>query len=419
MEGTVVSVIGYFPMKWREAGLAVRLPRHQWSIRHNAMTMSYGISGPLQSTPLARLEGITRARNALLNERKPDAAGLVEPWIARSWQRCLGMGHQPGQPVGFDILPSAALRNTREANHQLAQAARSVLHDLGRALAETRYFAILTNADGVVVDSNGPIDRSDRRADLITRTGVDLSERSVGTTAIGAVLTELQPVWLHRGEHFFDDTGIYSCAGAPLFGPSGQCVGMLDLTGVDVPERPELLHLAIQSARGIENALALGQAHALLLRLNWPGHALGSDTDALVGVDADGVVTSSNRAARAMVPRLGGPGALAPARAHVSELFALPFEMLFDAARHAPTPIDIPLWSGLQLQALVLAHGSRLTLPATPRRAALATQRPLRDIETELIRKAVDETGGNVAQAAIRLGVSRATVYRKLGPRKA
>ncbi|MBP6504964.1 MAG: helix-turn-helix domain-containing protein, partial [Rhodoferax sp.] len=116
---------------------------------------------------------------------------------------------------------------------------------------------------------------------------------------------------------------------------------------------------------------------------------------------------------------LGGPGALAPARAHVSELFALPFEMLFDAARHAPTPIDIPLWSGLQLQALVLAHGSRLTLPATPRRAALATQRPLRDIETELIRKAVDETGGNVAQAAIRLGVSRATVYRKLGPRKA
>jgi alginate O-acetyltransferase complex protein AlgI len=46
------------------------------------------------------------------------------------------------------------------------------------------------------------------------------------TTAIGAALSELQPVWLHRGEHFFDATSSYSCAGAPLFGPWGECVGM-------------------------------------------------------------------------------------------------------------------------------------------------------------------------------------------------
>jgi transcriptional regulator of acetoin/glycerol metabolism len=371
---------------------------------------------------MARLEGIARARRTLLTQRAPDAAGLIEPWIARSWQRCLGMGQQPRQPVFFDMLPRAAMKRTRDANRQLAQAARYVLQGLGRALEQTRYFAILTNADGVVVEAIGPIDRSDRRADLITRTGVDLSERSVGTTAIGAVLTELQPVWLHRGEHFFDDTGVYSCAGAPLFGPNGDCVGMLDLTGVDVPERPELLHLAIQSARGIENAMALELAHALLLRLNWPGHPLGGDADALVGVDADGVVTGTNRAARAMVPRLGELAELSTARAHVGELFALPFEMLFDAARRDPAPIDIPLWSGLRLQALVLARGSKVAMPATPvtpPRATLATQRPLRDIETELIRKAVNETGGNVAQAAIRLGVSRATVYRKLGPRKA
>jgi transcriptional regulator of acetoin/glycerol metabolism len=109
---------------------------------------------------------------------------------------------------------------------------------LGRTIADTRYFAILTNQAGVVVDVNGPIDRHDRRADLITRIGTDLSEPQVGTTAIGAALTELQPVWLHRGEHFFDATSVYSCAGAPLFGPDGRCVGMLDLTGIEAAERP-------------------------------------------------------------------------------------------------------------------------------------------------------------------------------------
>ncbi|MEO8542387.1 MAG: helix-turn-helix domain-containing protein [Burkholderiaceae bacterium] len=382
--------------------------------------MPHGISSPTLPTPLARLEGISRARQTLLTERVPDAAGLVEPWIARSWQRCLGMGQHPRQAVNFDLLPRTATNRTRDANLQLAQAARGVLQDLGRALADTRYFAILTNADGVVIDSNGPIDHSDRRAALITRIGVDLSERSVGTTAIGAVLNELQPVWLHRGEHFFDVTGVYSCAGAPLFGPAGQCVGMLDLTGVEVPERPELLHLAVQSARGIENALALSQAHAILLRLNWPGHPIGGDADALVGLDGDGVVTTCNRAARAMLPRLDALASSATARTHAGELFALPFEMLFDAALREPKAFEIPLWSGLRLQALALASGHTVAPAATaapaPRTApTVASQRRLRDVETELIHKAVQETGGNVAQAAIRLGVSRATVYRKLG----
>ena len=311
------------------------------------------------------------------------------------------------------------MRRAADANHALTQAARPVLQELGRALADTHFFAILTNADGVVVDVNGPIDRRDRRAELITRIGVNLSERSVGTTAIGAALNELQPVWLHRGEHFFNDTSSYSCAGAPLFGPRGECVGMLDLTGVDAPERPELKHLVTQSARSIENSLALHQVHALLLRLNWPGRHLGEDADALIGLDADGFVSTCNSAARQMLPQLAGASAQ-HAQIHCSELFALPFEMLFDAARRDAAVMEVPLWSGLLLQALALpavdADGIGAGMGGMARGGvAPVDQRRLKDIETALIRKAVDDARGNVAKAAQRLGVSRATVYRKLG----
>jgi transcriptional regulator of acetoin/glycerol metabolism len=38
-------------------------------------------------------------------------------------------------------------------------------------------------------------------------------------------------------------------------------------------------------------------------------------------------------------------------------------------------------------------------------------------METELIRQAVLKTRGNVAEAARSLGISRATVYRKLSAR--
>jgi transcriptional regulator of acetoin/glycerol metabolism len=312
------------------------------------------------------------------------------------------------------------MRRARERSHGLTRAARPVLDALGKALANTRYFAILTDAQGVVVEVDGPIDRSDRRADLITRIGTDLSEACVGTTAIGAALSELQPVWLHRGEHFFGDTSSYSCAGAPLFGPRGEVVGMLDLTGVDTPERPELKHLAVQSARSIENALALRQQHRLLLRLNWPGHRLGDDSDGLIGLDTDGRVSTSNSAARAMLPALATAGTGPAEPPHASELFALPVDQLFDAAGHRDGPISLPLWSGLQLHALV-THGADTPDALAGLRAGIpgsTTQgdpRRLRDIETAWIRKAVDEARGNVALAATRLGVSRATVYRKLG----
>jgi transcriptional regulator of acetoin/glycerol metabolism len=363
---------------------------------------------PLPTNTERRLAQIEQARRAVITEGRSAAEVLASPWaegtwIERSWRRCLANGQRPEQQLAFDMITAPARQRVVEASRPLARAARPVLDRLSRALASTRYFAVLTDRDGVVIDAHGPIDRKDRRADLITRIGVDLSERAVGTTAIGAALAELQPVWLHRGEHFFADTSVYSCAGAPLFGPDGHCVGMLDLTGINAAERPELKHLAAQSARSIGNALVLTVPHKLLLRLNWPGRALGSDDDGLVCLDGDGWIKGSNDTARQMLPEL----ALGGSAAHCSELFAQHWESWFDLARSSgpQLPLEVPLWSGLRLQAL----------PQLPEAANMAQRVPLRDAEIALIRKAVADARGNVVKAAQALGISRATVYRKLG----
>lgn len=368
-------------------------------------------SAALPADSLAdRPSRIAQARQALLQQGSLPAHVEVDPWIARSWQRCLARGLQPTQRVVFDLVSAQALRRSQDENHHLLRAARPVLAQLVRAIAGMRYFALLTDARGTVVDVQGALDHHDPRARAIGRVGIDLSETAVGTTAIGAALTELQPVWLHRGEHFFDDNGAYSCAGAPLLDPQGQCIGMLDLTGVDVPERPELRHLVARSARAIEDALLLQRPHALLLRLNWPGSTLGSESDGLLTLDAEGHVLGCNSAARQLLPRpLCPPGSIL----HCSDLMALPWTQLFDAARRGtPTaPLDLPLWSGLRLQALAQwpERGTRTLAPQAA---------PLREAETALIRQAVQEARGNVAEAARALGISRATVYRKLGTPK-
>lgn len=378
----------------------------------------------LATTP-GRVGHITQARQVVLygDGHIGTSAPAIDPWIERSWQRCLAAGHRPDGLPSFDTIAPPALRRTLDENHSLIQAAKPVLEKLGHAIADTRYFAILTNQHGVVVDVNGAIDRSDRRADLISRIGTDLSERQLATTAIGAALAELQPVWLHRGEHFFETNSIYSCAGAPLFSPDGACMGMLDLTGIEAAERPELRHLVAQSARSIENAMTLRRLddpRGIVLRLNWPGHSLGDETDALVCLDGDGYVLGANQAARQMVPQLGLPPVLANmTRMHSSELFAIAFEMLFDAAavRHgAQQVLEVPLWTGLRLHAMPITMRQGNPQAALQFRTAGAPPQTLKDIETALIRKAVDDARGNVVQAARTLGVSRATVYRRLGP---
>ena len=347
-----------------------------------------------------RLTQVEQARAAIFQDGAASSP-LVPDWITQSWQRCLSSGMQPHFQVAFDPLTPSHIRRTLDQNHELVQAAHPELERLARAIAGTSFFALITDANGVVIDVGGTIDRHDRRVDAIARIGVELSEQSVGTTAISAALSEKKPVWLHRGEHFFKDTSVYSCAGAPLWNGQGECMGMLDLTGVMSQERPELKHLAALSSRSISNAFLLRQPHHLLLRMNWPGRLLGDDNDGLLLLNDEGEVLGANMQARDMLNMVSG------AHAHANDLFAIPMGLLFDAACDS-LPRDVPLWSGLTLQVRSqLQHAcNHLQQPATTG--------ALQQIQSAMISKAISHAKGNVSQAAKALGISRATLYRKL-----
>lgn len=351
--------------------------------------------------PADRLSAIADARRALLQDaREGRADDGIEAWIASSWQRCLARGQRPQDALGFDLVGRAALRSHAEAGRALCQAARPVLADLDRAIAPTRYFSLLTDAQGVVVAVGDTADAAVPAVHAIARPGVDLSERSVGTTAISAALGERHPVWLHRGEHFFEATSVYSCAGAPIVGPDGRLAGMLDVTGVLADERPALRHLAAQMAQRIEAALLLALPHRHLLRVQWPG-ADSSEGAGLLAVDADGQIVGADRSARAMLSlRWSGP---AQGFGPLDACFATPTGRLLGLRADAPAQA-VPLWSGLH--ALVAAVDTR------PGEASPARWR---EAEARLIREAISAAHGNVARAAERLGISRATMYRRLG----
>jgi transcriptional regulator of acetoin/glycerol metabolism len=163
------------------------------------------------------------------------------------------------------------------------------------------------------------------------------------------------------------------------------------------------MHLAAQSARGIENAMVEALPYALIVRVNWPGMSLADVDDGLVALNTDGCVLGFNQAAAKIVSVKAETG-------HANDVFAMPFERLFDAAQNGKPCLNVPLWSGLRVNAAPLLKGHSVP------RYAFVPQMPLRDAANNLIQQAIRETKGDVSEAARKLGISRATLYRKLAP---
>ena len=142
-------------------------------------------------TTSQRLSHIALARQQVIELGTALQTPLVEDWIQRSWQRCLLQGHSPQQRVSFDPITHTDIQHLHEQHHHLLQAAQTELNRLSQAIAGTRYFALLTNAHGVVIDTRGDVPGDSPRARDIARIGVNLSEARVGTTAIGAALANI------------------------------------------------------------------------------------------------------------------------------------------------------------------------------------------------------------------------------------
>lgn len=361
------------------------------------------------STAHNRSHLIAHARELVIGGRL-DVPTDIAPWLTRSWKQCSDIGMRPNDVVELEPLSHSQVIAVTEQSHQLISAARPAMHDLSVAVGDARYFVVLTDHKGVAVEVGGEAISHDKRAQTIARVGVDLSKNVAGTSAISGALAEMQPVWVHGGEHFFDVFSALSCAGAPIIGPHGLCVGMLNLTGIEIPERAGLKHMVAHYVQRIENTMTINCPHALLLHLTWPGQMPGGDADGLVALDHDGYVMGANSSAWKMIAQTPRGE-----RIHANDLFAESSDTLFDLSSRFDNQTNIATWCGMQLFVTAFRAGRRPHFIPVASFSSGAKQPRLRDMEAVMIKQAVAEAKGNVAAAAKRLGVSRATLYRKLG----
>jgi transcriptional regulator of acetoin/glycerol metabolism len=179
---------------------------------------------------------------------RPVAHDAVPAPILNSWRRCSALGFDSHLAPRLEPMTLGEMRQAIERHDMLRRLCRPEIEALHAEAQSTDCIVILTDAEGLILDTVGDVGFADRAAQVALRPGVPWAEANTGTNAIGAALIEGRPIRVHGIEHFFEPHGFLSCSAAPIFDPFGRIAGALDMSG---PALAELDHAAQDHALGL------------------------------------------------------------------------------------------------------------------------------------------------------------------------
>ena len=158
---------------------------------------------------------------------------------------------------------------------------------------------LLANRQGVPVERRGAPGDDATFYSWGLWPGAIWSEESEGTNGIGTCLIEQRAMTIHRDQHFYTRNTLLSCTTAPVFDHEGHLIAALDVSScrADLTEGfINLIAVALNDAATRIEAeyfrLAFPQARILVVPVADKG------ARALIAVDADDLVIGATRAAR-------------------------------------------------------------------------------------------------------------------------
>lgn len=303
----------------------------------------------------------TAARHGARVQAALSADAPARSAIAASWRRsCERHGLDPASTRGSAQMGEAEVRACRERMGPVLHAAQPSLDRLYQAVGGSGCCVLLADRDGVPVDRRGSAADDPVFRGWGLWTGALWDEGTEGTNGIGTCLIEHRLLTIHRDQHFLAKNSSLSCSAAPLWDHEGHLAGVIDVSSCrsDMTEGfVDLVRLALaDAARRIE---------AEAFRLAFPdARIVLADNGGMLAVDQDDLVVGASRAAR----------------------------------------------QGLGLTPDRLAN----PLPAQDLLGGKRQKESLDDAERAVLTRALARAGGNVSAAAAALGISRATLHRKL-----
>lgn len=295
------------------------------------------------------------------------SAAASSPVVA-SWRRCMTQ-HQlaPEESRTPFRLTEAEFRLARDVSGRLIAESAEELDRLFQTVGKAGCCLLLTDRNGIALERRGA--RSDDRdfEGLGLWTGAVWSEASMGTNGIGTAIADERAVTIYRDQHFFSANINLSCTTAPIRDHRGQLAAALDISTCRSDVSEMTVSILAQAVRDAAMRIETNLFHSA-----FPGARFvlvpdaPSAAPALLAVDRDDLVLGATRAARV----------------------------------------------ALRLDDRRIAAG--LAASDALREERLAPESDLAEAERAALRRALTRCNGNVSQAALALGMSRATLHRKM-----
>ena len=297
-----------------------------------------------------------------------DKSGAASSPIAASWRRCMTQHGLAPEEVRLPFrLTESEFSETLDRNGDVMEEAASELDWLFGMVGKAGCCLVFTDSDGVVLDRRGLSSEDKDFHDLGLWMGAVWSEASVGTNGIGTAIADGRMITVCRDQHFLSSNIGLSCASAPVRDHVGNIVAVIDISTArrDASElvMPVLSQAARDSASRIEvNLFRRAYADSRIVLVPTRSHG-GS---ALLAVDRDDMVLGATRSAR--------------------QALRIDDQMIANG---------VPASDLLQER---LSHsGDELV-----------------ESERAALRRALARNNGNVSMTAQMLGISRATLHRKI-----
>ena len=294
------------------------------------------------------------------------SAAVTSP-VAASWRRCMTLHGLAAEEARSPWrLSEIEFRQARESSGALIAEAAGELDRLFATVGKAGCCLLLTDGKGVALERRGAGgDDADFRG-IGLWSGTVWSEASVGTNGIGTAIADERPVVIQRDQHFLSRNIGLSCATAPIRDESGKLAAAIDISTCRDDASEATLSILSQAVRD-----AAARIEANLFRRAFVGARIvlvpvDRAGPALLAVDRDDLVLGATRAAR--------------------------------------------LWLGLDDERIAAGvPASDLLQEDLPGEGG-----ELPDAERAALRRALSRAKGNVSMAADLLGISRATLYRKM-----
>lgn len=248
----------------------------------------------------SRQHALTQAR-LLFNQQGAVPGGIVAEPILRSWRRCADLGFDMRGVRRAELMTQGELREAQQRNEALRRLSEPAMSYLRRQAGGNGNLVILSDAQGLVLDSDGDTGFASRASRVALMPGAPWDEAAAGTNAIGTALVEGRPIAVHGAEHYFEPNRILTCAAVPITDSEGRMLGVLDLSSQARDVRPDVLALVRAAVDVIEHRLfEEAYKHYAVLRLHADASGLGAPGEGLLAFQGDVLIGANRRALQAL-----------------------------------------------------------------------------------------------------------------------